>query len=172
MHQSIIFNSIISAINKKTYKKAREKEQELSKEKFTAYFLPRTIVLWFICDLISGIITLLVFWAKTSVYLTAFFVVFTFVVALVSIHRLTYRCSVNNEGLTSVNFGFIKKRVFWKCIYKIDVKKTKGSTHYHHEETNLIIMNKKNKIVYACPYSLVGAALIERKAKKERKKPH
>ena len=171
MQQSIIFNSIISAINKKTYKKAREKEQELSKEKFTAYFLPRTIVLWFVCDLISGIITLLVLWAKTSVYLTAFFVVITFVVALISIHRLTYRCYINDEGLTSVNFGFIKKRVFWKCIYKIDVNKTKESIHYQ-EETNLIIMNKKNKIVYACPYSLVGAALIERKAKKERKKPH
>lgn len=171
MQQSIILNSIISMINKKTYKKAREKEQELSKEKFNAYFLPRTIVLWFICDLISGIITLLLLWAKAPVYITAFFVVISFIVALTAIHRLTYRCSVNNEGLTSVNFGFIKKRVFWKCIYKIDVKKTKNSI-YCHEETNLIIRNKKNKIVYSCPYSLVGAALIEQKAKKARKKPH
>ena len=171
MKKTILLNLIEKAFDEKTYKKAREKEKEFSQDEFTAYYLPRTIVLWFIISvmLLLSLVAFKLARVENIVIITlAIGILGSF---LVSIYHITYRCFVNDEGMQITYFWFIKKQVLWKDMYKVEIKR------WHEEfdkaeERNIIIRNKNKKIIFSCSFNLVGFTLIAKKAKKERKKPH
>ncbi len=167
--------SLLSLIEKafyeKTYKKAREKEKELPQDEFTAYYLPRTIIYWFLISLIFVAFAILFKWLNADKILVILLIVGAICSFLISIYHFTYRCFVNDEGMQIMCFWVIKKRVFWREVYKVDVKR-QGEEYDKAEEKDIIIRNKKNKIIFSCPFDLVGFTLIIKKAKKERKKLH
>lgn len=76
---------------------------------------------------------------------------------------ISYRCYVNDEGITSVHLGIIKKHISWQDITKVE--------SYTHERANrafgreLIFRNKQNKIIFTCTYELAGFNLILEKVK-------
>ncbi len=168
---SLILNLIQKEITEKIYKKAREKEKEFSQNEFTAYYLPQTVILWFVAFLLLLTFALLCDWLKGDRIIVILLIVAGIGSFSVFIYHLTYRCFVNDYGMTVAHWGFIKKSISWKEVYKIEVKRH-AEEYDSAEERDLIIKNKKNKIIFSCSYELVGFTLIEKKAKKESKKPH
>ncbi len=171
MKKTILLNLIEKIFDEKTYKKAREKEKEFSQDEFTAYYLPRTVLLWFVMSVVF-LLSLAAFkWAGAENIAIIILAIGASGSFLVSIYHITYRCFVNDEGMQITYFWFIKKRVFWKDVYKVEIKRLHEEFD-RAEERNIIIQNKNKKIIFSCSFDLVGFTLIARKAQKERKKPH
>lgn len=171
MKKTILLNLIEKAFYEKTYKKVREKEKELSQDEFTAYYLWYSTIYWFLISLIFVAFAILFKLLNSDKILVILLIVGAIVSFLISIYHFTYRCFVNDEGMQITYFGFIKKRVSWEDVYKVEVKR-QLEEYDRAEERDIIIRNKKNKIIFSCPFDLVGFALIVKKANKKRKKSH
>lgn len=168
MRNTIFFDLIDKHIVEKIYKKARAQEEKLSPDCFTAHYLLHSVIYWFLIFLlfVFGTVCLGAF-EKIAFYIFGAGAVISFFVIL---HYISYRCFVDDNGITTQHFWFFKKQILWKDIKKIEVQEFDWDRA--PREKRAVIRNKQNKVVFMCSYELVGFELIVKRAKKERKKKH
>ena len=165
---SVIFDLIDKCVTEKIYKKARKKEEKLSPDNFTAYYSFGSILYWLVIFLLLAVTAVcFAFFEKAVLYILGSGAMVCFFILL---YHITYRCTVNDIGITAKSFWIFKKQIYWKDVKKVEV--TEFELKYSPLEKNVIIRNKKNKIIFTCSYDLVGFNLIAKKAKKERKKKY
>ena len=168
MRDTIILDFIDKCITEKIYKKAREAEKELLPDNFTAYYLRSSIVYWFVIFILFTIFTFMFgFFVKVFLYILSAASIGSFLIVL---YHISYRCLIDDEGITIKKFWVLEKQVFWKDVKKVEVKEFEP--YGKPLEKQAIIRNKQNKVIFTCSYDLVGFNLIVKKAKKERKKKH
>ena len=168
MRRTIILDFIDKCITEKIYKKAREAEKELLPDNFTAYYLRSSVIYWFVICLFFVICTFSFgFFDKVVLYILSAASIGSFLIVL---YHISYRCLIDDEGITIKKFWVLEKQVFWKDVKKVEVKEFEPNGK--PLEKHAIIRNRQNRIIFTCSYDLVGFDLIVKKAKKERKKKH
>ena len=170
MRRTIVLDFINKCITEKIYKQARKQEELLASDCFTAYYAKASIVYWLLLFAISVMLTYLFSYfnaARSIIYMAIIASIGIFVIFL---YYVSYRCYVDDTGITAIVFWLFNKRIFWKDVMNIKVQESVRRNK--PLEKDLIIRNKQNKAIFSCSYDLVGFSLIVKKAMKERKDSH
>lgn len=164
MRKSVFLNLTDKFITEKTYDMARRAEEKLCPNEFIAYYMPQTSIYWFIISAVMLFVSILFKTFNTALFFTA--LIASLGAFFIFIYYISYRCFVDEDGLTYVIFCVFKKRILWLDIINVNT----STQHYltKPDERELILRNKQNKIVFSCSYELVGFNLILRKYKELR----
>ena len=166
MRNSIILNLIDKLITEKIYRQARKQEEKLNPDNFVAHYSSGSIIYWLFCFLLSALLT----------HCFSFFDNFVFYIAgmastgcfFIALYHISYRCFVDDIGMTIIVFWFFRKQIAWKDVKKVDIQEYER--HNKPLEKNALLRNKHNNIIYTCSYDLVGFNLIVKKAKNNARK--
>ena len=168
MRRAIVLDLIDKCITEKIYRQARKQEELLISDRFTAYYTKGSTAYWLVCFAVSVMLTYCFsFFDSIIFYIAAAASIGCFIILL---YYISYRCFVDDIGMTVIVFWFLKKRIFWKDVKKVHVQEYERRNK--PLEKNVIIRNEQNKVIFTCSYDLVGFTLIAKKAKKERKNRH
>lgn len=166
MRRSIILNLIDKLITEKIYKQVRKQEEKLNPNNFVAHYSSGSIIYWFFCFLLSVLLTLCFSFFDNFVFYMAgiastgcFFIV---------LYHVSYRCFVDDMGITKIVFWLFRKQIFWKDVKKVDIQEYERRNK--PLEKDAILRNKQNKLIFSCSYDLVGFNLIVKKARNSARK--
>ncbi len=164
----LILDFIDKCITKRIYKKAREQEKDFLPDNFTAHYSRSSVIYWFVIFFIFLICTFIFgYFNKKLLCLLSAISIGVFLIVL---YHISYRCNIDDDGMTISKFWFLEKRIVWKEIKKVEI--IEFEPYGKPLEKNAIIRNKQDKVIFTCSYDLVGFNLIVKKAKKERRKKH
>ena len=161
MKRTILLDHIDKLVTEKTYQQAREKERELSPERFTARYSGGSILRWGV--IFFGFIALTVLFYFFNGILSGIAGFGAIGSGLLALYHATYRCTVDDTGLTVRSFFFFEKRILWRDVAKVKLQKREA--YGKATEKELVLRNHQNKILYTCSYDLAGFNLIAQKAK-------
>jgi len=142
---------------------ARTAEKRLSQFTFTARYASMTrrvfLIIAFVSLCMAGF-----FWAVDSEKkgITWIPVCCALFMLPCYLYTLTYRCIVDQSGITAISFGVFRKHILWNDIYRVNVKVySDGLSGYK----KLLLKNKKGKVIFFCYNDLIGYELIRKRAK-------
>ncbi len=166
MRRSIILNLINKLITEKIYRQARKQEEKLDPDNFVAHYSIGSIIYWLFCFLLSVLLMLCFsFFDNFVLYMAGVASIGCFFIVL---YYVSYRCFVDDMGITKIVFWLFRKQIFWKDVKKVDIQEYERCNK--PLEKDAILRNKQNKIIYTCSYDLVGFNLIVKKAKNNARK--
>ena len=166
MRNSVILNSIDKLITEKIYRQARKQEEKLDPDNFVAHYSSGSIIYWLFCFLLFVLLTL--FFSFFDTFLLHIAGVASIGCFLITLYHISYRCFVDDVGITTIVFWLFKKQTFWKDVKNVDIQEYESRNK--PLEKNMILRNTQSKLLFSCSCELVGFNLIVKKAKNHAKK--
>lgn len=166
MSRGVIIDLIDKQITESIHHHARKQEKKLNPECFVAHYSWRMYIyqigIYLLTVLMAAIFG---YFGGFLAYLAGFLSVGWF---LVMLYYVTYRCDVDDIGITRKVFFFFNKRILWADVWNVKVQEYER-TNKPLEKT-VILRNKRNKILFSCDYGLVGYVPLVKLAKKNAKR--
>ena len=166
MRNNIILNLIDKHITEKIYRQARKHEEKLNPNNFVAHYSSGSVIYWLFHFLLLVLLALCFSFSNNFILYMAW--VASIGCFFIVLYHISYRCFVDDAGITKIIFWLFKKQVFWKNVKKVDIQKYERRDKPF--EKNMILRNKQNKIIFSCSYDLIGFNLIVKKAKTNARK--
>ena len=166
MRHAVIFDFINKQIIDNIHHHARQQEKKLDTNRFTAHYSLGTVLYWIgLCAIMMLVAVSLVILDRSLLWIPRIASVGCFLLVL---YHITYRCYVDDTGITKVVFFIFKKRILWADVRKVQVQEDKKINQ--PLEKTAIFRNKRNKILFSCNYELVGFVPLVKLAKNKARK--